>query len=337
VETELSVIVLAFWKKPLLDECLDSVDNALSRVEGKKELLVVVNGLAEDETKALRGERPQAVVVEPGRNLGFAGGVASALEYARGRWIAVINDDCVLAPEALREMLAAGADRGDVGAVAAQIRFASRPETINCAGIEVDTLGVTRERLLGMPVGTGDEASDVFGASGAAALYRRRMLDALGGFDESFFAYLEDADLAWRGRMQGWRCVYAPRAVVLHRHSASLGHGSSDKHYLVGRNRVRMLAKNATPRQLGRNLLQMVVYDAAYVLFVAVTARTLSPLHGRLCGLREWRRYRQLGSVARTDVPLARASSLRAAMQRNRAYHLAGRLQGRARPASFRS
>src|SRR5204862_527470 len=83
------------------------------------------------------------------------------------------------------------------------------------------------------------------GASAALALHRRAMLDAIGGLDASFFAYLEDADLAWRARMAGWRCVLAPRAIALHRHSPTLGHGSNAKHLLVGRNRVRMLAKNA--------------------------------------------------------------------------------------------
>ena len=337
METHLSVVVLAFWKKPLLDECLDSVGAALSRVEWKTELIVVVNGLARSDVEALHRERPHVVVLEPGRNLGFAGGVAAALEHAEGSWIAVINDDCVLAPDALAEMLAAGADRGEVGAVAAQIRFASDPGMINSAGIEVDTLGVPRERLLGTRVQAGYEAaSDVFGASGAAALYRRRMLDALGGFDGSFFAYLEDADLAWRSRMLGWRCVYAPRAVVLHRHSASLGHRSPDKHYLVGRNRVRMLAKNASSRRLRRSLLRILAYDSAYVVFVAVTGRTLAPLRGRLSGLSEWRRYRELGGSTRTDVPLARPSSFSKALQRNRTYDLARPIQGAAGPASVR-
>jgi GT2 family glycosyltransferase len=325
VATRLSVIVLAFWKKRALDDCLDSVSEALSRVGDKTELIVVVNGLDEGDVEALRRERPQALVLEPGRNLGFAGGVAAALEQAKGGWIALINDDCVVAPEALNEMLSVAGDRSDVDAVAAQIRFASRPETINSAGIEVDTLGIPRERLLGAPVEAGgDKAADVFGPSGAAALYRRRMLDALGGFDESFFAYLEDADLAWRGRMQGWRCLYVPGAVVLHRHSASLGHGSPDKYYLVGRNRVRMLAKNASPEQLRSNLIRMLAYEFAYVLLVAVTGRTLAPLRGRLRGLHEWRRYREFGRQTRAVVPLAPASGLRAALQRNRAYELAG-------------
>src|SRR5262249_58971225 len=114
---------------------------------------------------------------------------------------------------------------------------------INSAGLEIDELGVARERRLGEPVAAIDgETVEVFGASATLALYRRAMLDSLGGLDASFFAYLEDADLAWRARMAGWRCLLAPRAVALHRHSATLGHGSSAKHPPGGRNPVPVVA-----------------------------------------------------------------------------------------------
>ena len=161
---------------------------------------------------------------------------------------------------------------------------------------------------------------EVFGASATCALYRRAMLDDLGGFDRSFFAYLEDADLAWRARMAGWRCLLAPAAVARHHHSATLGHGSALKHRLVGRNRVRMLAKNASAAQLRRGLLRIVAYDLAYVGYVAATARTLAPLTGRLRGLTEWRAYREAGRPARRDLALSRAPGLHAALVRNRVY-----------------
>jgi GT2 family glycosyltransferase len=146
------------------------------------------------------------------------------------------------------------------------------------------------------------------------------MLDALGGLDPSFFAYLEDADLAWRARMSGWRCLLAPKAVALHHHSTTLGHGSPAKHLLVGRNRVRMLAKNASRRQL-RGLGRILGYDVAYVAYVAATGRTLAPLTGRLRGLAEWRAYRAAGRPGRCDLALPPSPGLRAALRRNRAYN----------------
>jgi GT2 family glycosyltransferase len=201
------------------------------------------------------------------------------------------------------------------------MRFAHDPGTINSAGIEIDRLGVPYDRRLGEPIDASEtEITEVFGPSAGAALYRRQMLDEVGGFDVSFYAYLEDADLAWRARMAGWRAVYAPRAVVYHEHSATLRHGSAVKYFLVGRNRVRMLAKNATRAQLLRNLGGMFAYDLGYVVYVLLTARTAAAGRGRIAGLREWRRYRRAGLAGRREVALAPVAGIRAALRRNRAW-----------------
>src|SRR5262245_30995888 len=101
---KLSAIVVAFGKDDLRGACVASLEAALARIEGETELIVVVN----DAT----------------RNLGFAGGVAAGLAGARGEWIALVNDDCTVAPDALAELLAAADGRPDVGSVAAQVRFA---------------------------------------------------------------------------------------------------------------------------------------------------------------------------------------------------------------------
>jgi GT2 family glycosyltransferase len=146
------------------------------------------------------------------------------------------------------------------------------------------------------------------------------MLDAVGGLDTAFFAYLEDADLAWRARMAGWRCILAPRAIALHQHSPTLGHGSKAKHRLVGRNRVRMLAKNASRRQIRRRLLRIVAYDLLYVCHAIVADRTAAPLAGRLSGLREWHGARAAGRSGRREIQLSPAPGLRAALRRNRTY-----------------
>jgi GT2 family glycosyltransferase len=312
-----SAIVVAFGKEAQLARCLGSLDTALAAVNGKTEAIVVLNR-ASDETR--RTIRETWIVVDPGRNLGFPGGVAAGLSRARGEWIAVVNDDCVVDGRAVVELLAAATSAPDIGSAAAQIRFAGRPDTINSAGIEIDELGIAYERLLGQPASQATDGEEIFGASAGGALYRRAMLDTVGGFDTSFFAYLEDADLAWRARMGGWRSVYAPAAVVLHDHSATLGHRSGQKYFLVGRNRVRMLAKNATRSQLLRRGAAMTAYDLAYVLYVAVRRGTLAPLSGRMRGLREWRAYRSAGAAQRSAAALAPPRGLRAALRRDRAY-----------------
>jgi GT2 family glycosyltransferase len=315
-----SAVVVAYGEEEQLAAALASVDRALAAVAGETELVIVLNRGIDVTRYALRDGW---VVVRPRRNLGFAGGVGAGLARARGEWIAVVNDDCVVEERAIAELLAAAAARPRVGAVAARVLFADR-DVVNSAGLEVDRLGVASERLVGVPAEAAGTAADVFGASAAAALYRRTMLDELGGFDETFFAYLEDADLAWRARMRSWDTAYAPAAIVRHRHSRSLGHRSSEKYFLVGRNRVRMLAKNATRSQLRRLGLAMVAYDLAYVAYVAARRRTLAPLRGRLAGLREWRTYRRAGEAERRPVVLSPSRGLRGALRRERAYEQAG-------------
>jgi GT2 family glycosyltransferase len=108
-----------------------------------------------------------------------------------------------------------------VGIVAPKLLRASDPTVLDSTGLFIDRRRCPYDRGQGeTDRGQYDVQSDVFGASGAAALYRRAMLDDLvcGGeyLDQDFFAYYEDADLAWRAQLRGWRCIYAPRAVATH-------------------------------------------------------------------------------------------------------------------------
>ena len=163
--------------------------------------MLVVLDAASAEVRA-QVAAASARVLETSRNTGFAGGAAVGVEAARGQWVLLLNDDVFLDPDALVRMSAAASSAPDVGAVAPQIRFERSRNLINSAGIDVDRLGVASERLVGVPVTAAGERRDVFGASGTAALYRLQMLRDVGGIDARFFAYYEDADLAWRARMR---------------------------------------------------------------------------------------------------------------------------------------
>ena len=93
-------------------------------------------------------------------------------------------------------------------------------------------------------------AEEILLPSGSAALYRRTMLEELGGFDDDFFLYCEDTDLGLRARWAGWKCLYVPQAVVEHHYSGSAGRASALKAYYVERNRLFVLAKNFPGRLL---------------------------------------------------------------------------------------
>lgn len=313
-----SIVVVAYRQREPLVECLRALKEAQAALEGPSELIVVDNG---DLAELVIEYRPDARVLRSESNVGFSAGAQAGIEAAGGEWVALVNDDANVAPDALAALLRAGRAHDDVGAVAAQIRFRTQPDRINSAGIAVDSLGVASERFAGSPLAAASEGGAVFGASGCVALYRASMLAQLGGLDGRFFAYQEDVDLAWRARAAGWRAVYEPRALAAHLGSASTGEGSRRKYWLVGRNRMWVLARNMTSGQLARALPGILLYDLAYVVYVALTDRTFAPLTGRLAGLRGWRAMRAERDGNRREVRLASArSGWLGALRQHRAY-----------------
>jgi GT2 family glycosyltransferase len=321
-EPTISVVVVAYRQREALAECLDACLEAAAVVPGGAELIVVDNG---GLAPFIRGRWPDVQLIESGGNVGFAGGVQRGVAVASGQWVALVNDDARIERDALARLLTAGERDERIGSIAAQVRFHADPALINSAGIDVDSLGIATERLAGRPAAEAQHACEVFGASGCFALYRTAMLNAVGGLDERFFAYLEDVDLAWRARAGGWIAVYEPLAIAYHHGSASSGEGSQRKYFLVGRNRVRLLARNATAGQLARALPGILLYDLAYVIYAGLTDRTLAPLRGRLAGLREWRALRGEGRGQRRAVALSPASKgWSSALRMRRAYRELG-------------
>lgn len=319
--SELSIVIPTRSRFDLLGACLASLTEARRVLGHPVELIVVNDGNPSSPAEIAAANDPQAHVIDLPEGVGFSGAVSEGIDAATGDWILLLNDDTTLEPSSLSELVRVAGERHRVGAVTPQLRFAHDPGTINSAGLLIDDLGITQDRLLGAPVSESErDVTEVFGSSAAAVLYSSQMLEDVGGFDRTFYAHLEDADVAWRARMRGWSCLYVPSAVVNHHHSATLTHFSAAKYYLGGRNRVRLLAKNADARLLRRRGIWMVAYDLAYIVFVAITERTLAPLRGRVAGLRRWRSDRRAGASGRRTVELARATGLRGALRRNRVW-----------------
>jgi GT2 family glycosyltransferase len=159
--------------------------------------------------------------------------------------------------------------------------FTDRPDMVQSAGIAMDRAAFAWDRLGGRPMREALQPCDVFGPSGGAGLYRREMLDEIGLFDERFFAYLEDVDLAWRAQRAGWRCRYAPAARVLHATSATSREGSPFKNRLLARNKVWLAAKNARLRDLPI----IALYDAAASLYAGMRRGDWVQLRARWEGL----------------------------------------------------
>jgi GT2 family glycosyltransferase len=226
-------VVLAHGDEPWLSECVE----ALLASCGVDLEVVVVDNDARAADLARMTPDPAVRLLRPGRNTGFAGGCNLGAAALSAPFVALVNSDCLVAPDTLRRLADEAADPGR-GPVMASIRFADRPAILNSAGNPVHVLGTCwaggiEERE------TRTEPFDVPAASGACLVLRRAVWDALGGFDEEYFAYLEDTELSLRCWRRGLSARCVPLAVARHHYEFSR---NPRKMYLLERNRLILLA-----------------------------------------------------------------------------------------------
>ena len=186
---------------------------------------------------------PAVKVVELRENKGFSGGNVSGFKIAKGEFIALINNDCYADDQWCENLLQPMLRDPTVGICASKLLFEDSRD-INSAGDGLTTGSVGFNRGLGQDSTSFRHSEFVFGACGAAALYRRRMLDEIGFLDEDFFLYDEDIDLGFRAQLAGWKCVYVPSAVVYHKGNATAGRLSDTHVYYHTRNLEFVWIKN---------------------------------------------------------------------------------------------
>ena len=218
------------------------------------------------------------------RNEGFSRAVNRAARAAAGDVIVLVNDDCICEP-GFADTLSAAIDAASARVMAAGVLLErSDPTLIDSAGIELDDTLLVFDYLNGMPLSALEGAAPPVGPSGAAAAFDRTAFLELGGFDEAFFAYWEDVDLALRFRLAGASCVAVPGARAVHAHSSTLGSGSRRKNYLVGYGRGYLLRKWGVLGDPGR--LAVVPRELAICAAQLAVDGTISGLGGRLSGWR---------------------------------------------------
>jgi len=222
-------------------------------------IFVVDNGSTDGCAEAVRRDFPDAAILSPGENLGYAGAHNLAFGATDDPYFLVLNADVVLdAGYVARLVGVMEADPG-VGAASGKLLRTDAPELLDSAGIAPDARGRFRDRETGFRDDGQVPAGDVFGVCGAAALYRRAALidavpDVLGAgrpFDAAFFAYYEDADLAWALRRRGWRARIVADATARHVRGGS-GASSALVERLLHRNAFWVLVKHARIRDLAR-------------------------------------------------------------------------------------
>jgi len=240
-------VVIVTWNG--LEHTLRSLEQVVPQTLSRGALLTVVdNGSTDATVETIRSLYPSIKLVVLDRNTGFTGGVRAGIEATDTTYTVLLNNDAIPREgwlEALCSSLDSSSD--DVIAVSGKI--------VDFAGQRIDFIGGVMtfdghafQRQFGRRVGTVEEPQDgaeLLFACGGNMIVRRREFLALGGFDDAYFAYLEDVDFGWRSWIAGHRILYASQAVVRHRSSATSDTlGSFERGVLFERNALRTVMKN---------------------------------------------------------------------------------------------
>jgi GT2 family glycosyltransferase len=241
-----AVIVVNWNRRDLLGRCLESLAGQRGAVF---EVVVVDNG-SEDGSADMVAEAfgpacgLSVRLIRNQTNLGFCAANNQGIAAADAEFLALLNNDAEADPGWLAALRGALDGRPDVGMAASKIVDFDDPRRIDKVGHLIYPDGQNRGRGTGeIDRGQYDRMEECLWPDGCAAMYRRTMLDRVGGFDEDFFAYGDDAELGLRARIAGWNCLYVPDAVVRHHRGSTLGITSSRRLELIERNRVLLAAK----------------------------------------------------------------------------------------------
>jgi GT2 family glycosyltransferase len=267
-----------------LESCLSSLQN---QTFSDFEVILVDNHSSDGSQEYVREKFPEVRLVELESNLGFTGGCNAGYDVAQGDLIVLLNNDTEADANWLSSLEEAFEKDDRIGIVATKIMLFDRRDHIHSAGDIYSIDGIPNNRGVWQEdVGQYDREEEIFSACGAAAAYRRSMIDEIGFLDDDFYFSCEDVDLGWRAHLAGWKVRYAPKAIVYHKLKAT--GGSVTGSYYDGRNFLYLIWKNYPWSLLKHHLLaiiraQLSITWAALRAWRGTAAR--ARLRGQLAGL----------------------------------------------------
>jgi GT2 family glycosyltransferase len=243
-EPLVSVVVVNYNGRHLLEDCFRSLTQ---QTYHNYEIIFVDNGSKDDSISFMKEHYSNVRIVQLSSNTGFAGGTNAGIRTAKGEFILTLNNDTIADPHLLEEIVQPMRSDARVGMCGAKMFLPDG--RINSTAICISRSGAAWDRGMGEPDhGQYDVAEEIFCPSAGAALYRRSMLDEIGLFDEDFFLFMEDVDLAFRAQLAGWKCRYVPTARVVHIHGGTARAGSDTAVYYGNRNILWYVVKNFPSR-----------------------------------------------------------------------------------------
>ena len=218
--SDVSIVIPNYNGISCLGACLRSVSE---QTGVSAEVIVVDNGSTDGSREYIREHFQECVLICLDRNYGFCRAVNEGIRRADSPYVILLNNDTEVQPDFARQLLYAIREDADRFSCAAQMLQYGERTLLDNAGDFYCALGWGIADGRGKPAGRYPVGREIFSSCAGAAIYRKELLEELGGFDEAHFAYLEDMDLSWRAKIHGYYHWYVPQAKVFHIGSATSG------------------------------------------------------------------------------------------------------------------
>lgn len=267
--SSVSVHIVTYNSAAYIESCLEAV---LTQSHPVDKIIVVDNDSHDDTRGRLAPYSSLAEIVWNTENRGFAGAHNQAIRLSGSDYCLILNPDVVLHKDYIRELLnfVECCDNGEIGALTGKLVLQSDPSLVDSCGLTINKARRAFDLGNGQQASQWTEKQEVFGVSGAAALYKRSMIEDISVdgefFDELFFAYKEDVDVAWRAGLMGWRSWFIPDALAYHERGWKTG-GRKSQSLFVRKlsyiNRYRMIYKNDSIGSMLPHLIHLLFYELA--------------------------------------------------------------------------
>ncbi|UUZ83044.1 glycosyltransferase family 2 protein [Paenibacillus sp. P26] len=212
-----SAHIVTFNSEAYIRDCLEAVFKQSYPIER----IIVIDNNSQDNTLAILSEfEDRITIVTNPVNVGFAPAHNQAILLSDCDYFLILNPDVKLHPDYISELISVSENDELIGSLTGKLVLSSSPDKIDSTGLEITKARRAFDRGAGEPSGQWETSEEVFGVSGAAALYNAEMVKDISlnndFFDNDFFAYKEDVDVAWRARLLGWKAFYCADAVAFH-------------------------------------------------------------------------------------------------------------------------
>ncbi|KRE86356.1 glycosyl transferase [Paenibacillus sp. Soil766] len=269
-----SVHIVTYNSAEHIEDCLEAV---LRQSHPIKQIIIIDNASKDHTLHTLAKWQARCILIQNKLNNGFAGGHNQAIRLTETDYCLILNPDVAIEPDYVLNTVHVMQNNPHAGSATGKLLFKAAPHHIDSTGLIINKARRAFDRGAHQTNDQYQQTEEVFGVSGAAAMYSRKMINdiSLNGefFDEDFFAYKEDVDVAWRAQLLGWKALYEPTAIAYHERGWKEG-GRSSKPLFVRRlsyiNRYKMMLKNDDIKTVMKQFFPLLVYECLSFVYALI-------------------------------------------------------------------